>query len=191
MKYRIERIIRDLRIALRQNPAAATPLLESSQLTLDQWITSRLPAAVEAEHLAADLSAFDSPRSFTGSVKWSRPDIACGSVPLPDDFLRLIAFKMSDWHMAATTTVAPGSEAYKRQVSPHAGVRGNPWRPVCAIVPAPDGRILEFYSSRSTAATIEQALYIAVPAVTADDTIEIAPACYRTVLNRLAAEFNA
>lgn len=189
MKYKIDRILRDLRIHLRQNPAAPAQLLGSAQLSLDQWIESRLPAAVEAEHLLADVSDFDTPQPFNGRVEWTRPDIASGTVRLPADFLRLVAFLMSDWAVAATSTITPGAKEYMRQNSPHAGVRGNPDRPVCALAADGEGRALEFYSCLSTDAAIVQALYIPAPAIASDGTIDIAPPRYQAVLARLAAEF--
>lgn len=115
--------------------------------------------------------------------------MASGQILLPADFLRLVAFRMSDWDCAVATAIQPASAAYMRQQSPHPGVRGNPRRPVCAIVPSARGPVLEFYSCASTSATITQALYVPQPSIDANDTIDIAPACYRPVIDILTAEY--
>lgn len=189
MKYKIDTIITDVRIMLRENAVAPVQPIRTSQLTIDQWITSRLPSAVEAEHLSAPTAAFDNPLSFVAPVSWMPTLPGAGRLSLPPDFLRLIAFSMSDWDAAVHSAISPESPAYARQQSPHIGVRGNHQRPVCAIVPSASGPVFEFYSSLSTDAVIEQALYVPRPAIAADHTIDIAPPCYHSVVARLAAQF--
>ncbi len=187
MKHTIEQVLRDVRMAMRMNPQAPDSPIPASQLSLDQWITSRLPAAVRAEHIRANVSVFDSPLPFASPIVWADTATAAGSVALPNDFMRLVAFKMSDWDMPVTSASSIGSTQYMRQSSPYPGVRGNPCRPVCAIVPAPAGRRLEFYSCRDTLANVEQALYMPEPVIAPDSTIDIAPACYAAVIDNIAA----
>lgn len=67
-----------------------------------------------------------------------------GYVVLPDDFLRLLEFKMPEWESAVTEVSAAGSGAQRRQGIPF--LRGGCCKPVCVIGHRPEGRVLEYYS---------------------------------------------
>ena len=86
-------------------------------------------------------------KAFGETIGWDmQAGYGSGHIVLPADFLRLIVFQMSDWSMPVTLAIDETSPLYSRQKSRYAGVRGNPQRPVVAIVQQPIGSVLEFYS---------------------------------------------
>lgn len=86
-----------------------------------------------------------------------------GHLPLPDDFLRLRLFRMSDWERGVTEPVGEESLEYRLQTSCHEGLRASPSRPVVALAGDIFGRRLEFFGSRSDEAEMEAGLYIPHP----------------------------
>lgn len=79
-----------------------------------------------------------------------------GKLPLPHDFIRLLAFKMEGWNHKVTQPIRDTDEKYKQQFN--RVLRGNESKPVVVLC---DGdKALEYYSSsRGADATIETARY--------------------------------
>ena len=105
-------------------------------------------------------------------------------LPLPDDFLRLLSVRLSDWHRPARI-MADTDADYRWQSSPFAGLRGNPSRPVAVICTQPQGRVLELYSSTAgPGVTIAMAQYVALPQII-DGGIEIPRRIYDAFISRM------
>ena len=187
MVYQLERIARDVRVALDQNRASAA-LAETGDvdtLSLDEIIMSKIAEGVARVHSEAPAHLLDGGNNFGDSVCW-RGD-GSGWVLLPEDFMRLVVFEMSDWERAVYHAISPGDEAYELQSSRFKGLRGTPQKPVCAVVVRPEGRALEFYSCRSEEAQVDKAVYMPYPVVDPYGGIDVCRRCYRGVVYEVAA----
>jgi hypothetical protein len=83
-----------------------------------------------------------------------------GFIQLPDDYIRLVTFKMTEWLIAVTVPITEDNPKYNLQKNPY--LRGKPNKPVLVIRNIFDStskKILEYYSVSSDH-TIERAMYI-------------------------------
>ena len=169
MEYLVGDIVREARVALDQNNSSAqlAVLGDVDTLTLDEIIESKVVDAARLVESAAPGHLFDNGKVLGGIVVWSgQRGYGSGHIMLPVDFLRLLTFRMSDWHRPVTEVITADSPLYAMQSSSYGGVRGNPERPVVAIVQHGAGLALEFYSCQSGRdAAVETALYVPRPAV--------------------------
>lgn len=171
MNFIVSDLARDIRIALDSNNVS-TQLFDISDvdtLTLEEIIRSKIADAVRLVELNAPYHLLDGGTVFPSAsevITWeSQPGYGPGSVILPEDFLRLVCFKMTDWERTVYEPIDETSPLYSVQRSRFGGVRGNPQKPVVAIVNRSTGLNLEFYSCNSNpAASVAMASYIKVPA---------------------------
>jgi hypothetical protein len=183
VQYAVGEIARDVRVALDENEAQTALIAnDSDSLQLDGLIMQKIIHAIRDVSLTAPVAMLsDAPQMETGRIAWGDGECACGSVSMPDDFLRLVAFRMSDWQRSASAPIYETDADYSRQRSLYDGVRGNTIKPVVAIVEASGGRRLEFYSCDSKSATVSVAKYIPVPVVV-DDRVAVCSRIYNAVV---------
>lgn len=177
------------------------PLFESGDmdtLMLDDVIRSKIIEAVERVHMMAPYYLLEQGHNF-GCVKeegeepscalhWEEKE--CGWVELPEDFMRLVVFEMSDWERPVYDVISPSDALYKKQRGRIKALRGTSQRPVCAMVKRSIGNVLEFYSCKTNDATISQAVYVPYPKIEheGDATgIDISERCYTAVIYTAAA----
>ena len=207
MLFSLSRIGKDVRICLDEN-VNNTALLESGDidtLTLNEIIKSKAEEAVRRVHLVAPPEMLETGHNIEGAIHWS--DMGSGYILLPDDFLRLVVFEMSDWERPVFLAISATHPDYKRQRSRFKGIRGNPQRPVVAILnnnisngqQAVEavyltndsiGLRLEFYSSKNNTATVKRAVYIPQPQIEEKGSVEvldISAQCYRSAIYMCAA----
>lgn len=111
------------------------------------------------------------------------------TIELPEDFLRLVNVKMSDWNMEATVGGEEGSLERALQASGWKGLRGQPERPVAVLDTRPGGkRMLRLYSSGRDA-ELEYGSYIPRPVFDTEGAMECPDALYGPLLMRLAEYF--
>ena len=122
---------------------------------------------------------------FGEAVYWE--DNGSGWVLLPDDFMRLIAFRMSDWERTCYNAISVDDPLYDLQSSRYKGVRGSVQKPVCAVVNRAEGKALEFFSCNSEDAYVKRATYIPYPKIDDEDGIDISERCYTAVVYTTAA----
>lgn len=134
-------------------------------VTPEQLITSRINDALRLVASQAPVTMLGNGKAFADTVGWeSRVGYGAGYVVLPDDFFRLITFRMSDWQVAVTETITSDNPLYLRQQSRWSGLRGTPQNPVVAIVQGDVGRVLEFYCCNSgPSVSVRQARYFPLP----------------------------
>lgn len=187
MIKQIEDIVRDVRIAIDENATSKALFAEgdTETLTLDEIIKSKIADSVRKVEMEAPARLLDSGENFGDSGVYWNANLS-GWIILPDDFMRMLVFRMSDWERSVYDTVDEGSEAYALQSSPFKGIRGNPQKPVCAITLRAEGRVLEFFSCDSKYATIQQAVYLSQPRIE-DGGIHICEKCYSSIVYRIAA----
>lgn len=161
-----------IKIALDQNNVS-TQLFNTSDvdtLSLDELIGSKIADAIRYVETNAPYYMLDGGTVFPASsqtITWeSQQGYGPGSVLLPTDFMRLVCFKMSDWDHPVFVPILETDPLYLVQRSRFGGVRGNPQRPVCALVNRSTGLNLEFYSCAQNAnASVAMASYIPLPAL--------------------------
>lgn len=83
-----------------------------------------------------------------------------GFIQLPDDYIRLVTFKMTEWLIAVTVPITEDNPKYNLQKNVY--LRGKPNKPVLVlrnIFDSTSKKILEYFSVSSDH-TIERAMYI-------------------------------
>lgn len=187
MVYYLENIKEDVRIVLDENQVSDYMMGDIDTLSVDEIIRSKVEEAATEVYLAAPVHLFDPGERFADTIAWNeKVGVGSGWTQLPNDFLRLISFKMSDWERPVYSAILPDDPQYLLQSSRFAGIRGNSQRPVCAIVMRPTGRVLEFYScSAGEDVSVEMARYAPKPTIV-DESIDIYERCYRSVVYKVA-----
>ena len=182
MIFQIDKIMQDVRICLDQN-MASDALIESGDidtLALDEIIKSKILEAIQRVHRDAPNYLLEGGHNFGDAVYWR--ELESGWVLLPNDFLRLVVFEMDDWDQAVYQAISTDDPEYEKQQSRFKGIRGTAQRPVCAIGIRPEGRVLEFYSCKSTDAKVSRAIYIPYPKIDEDGGVDISERCYNAVI---------
>lgn len=159
---------------------------DTDTLTLDEIIYAKLADAVRMVETEAPSLMLESGHDFGEDNVFIGED-GKGFVILPDDFMRLVSFRMSDWKRTVFNAIDETDPEYALQSSKWKGICGNPDKPVCAIVRRSEGKVLEFYSCFNDSATVAQATYIPVPRIDQDGGIDVAQDCYRPALYRAAS----
>lgn len=181
MVYNIREIMRDVRICLDQNMTSA-PLLQDDDadtLALDDIVRSKISEAVVRVHSNAPAYLLEEGHNFGEAVYWG--DLESGWVLLPQDFMRLIVFEMSDWERAVYAAISGSDPQYALQRQRVKALRGTAQRPVCAIVNRPEGKALEFYSCKSEDAYVKRGQYMPYPEIDENGGIDISERCYTGV----------
>ena len=187
MIYKLAEIAREVRIAIDQNMTSeqliATEDIET--LSLEEIIRSKIVEAVRRVETSAPVHFLEEGHDFGDAVYWA--DLESGWILLPDDFMRLIAFRMSDWERTVFAAISVDDPLYAKQSSRYKGIRGNTQKPVCAIVNRAEGKALEFYSCNSEEAYVSRASYLPYPHIDEDDGIDISEKCFTAVIYTVAA----
>lgn len=168
MIYKVADLVREVRIAIDKNNSSAplVALTDVDTLSIDALIESKIEDAARAVTVNAPRHLLDSGKGFSTAVAWSSSKTKhWGFTQLPEDFLRLVTFQMSDWSYPVVEAITETDPIYKQQNSRFAGIGGNPQRPVVAIVQHPIGLILEFYSCTSNDVAVKIARYIPIPRI--------------------------
>lgn len=169
MTYDVDDILREVRIALDLNNKSDALLAvgDNDTLTLDDLIRKKLPVAARIVHTKAPRYLLDSGRAFGETIGWTDSiGKGCGVIHLPDDFLRLVSFQMSDWDYPVVNAITEESHEYAQLHSRFHGISGSPQRPVVAITQQPVGQVLEFYScTAGESVTLRRARYIPYPKI--------------------------
>lgn len=187
MVYNIHNVMRDVRICLDQN-MTSEQLLQTDDidtLALDDIVRSKILEAVVRVHTNAPTYLLEQGHNFGDAIYWG--DLESGWVLLPQDFMRLIVFEMSDWETAVYTAISTTDPEYELQRQRIKALRGTAQKPVCAIATRPEGRVLEFYSCKSEKAYVRRAQYLPYPKIDKDEGIDICERCYTAVLYAAAS----
>ena len=187
MVYNIHDVMRDVRICLDQN-LTREQLLQTDDidtLALDDIVKSKILEAVVRVHTNAPTYLLEQGHNFGDAVYWG--DLESGWVLLPQDFMRLIVFEMSDWEKAVYTAISTTDPEYDLQRQRLKALRGPAQKPVCAIATRPEGRTLEFYSCKSENVYVRRAQYLPYPKIDKDEGIDICERCYTAVVYAAAS----
>ncbi len=187
MVYKIEDVCQDVRVAIDENRSSAALLADEDldTLSLDEIVRSKVVEAVRRVESVAPSLLLEEGHTFGDSVYWEAG--GSGWVLLPDDFMRLIAFRMSDWERTCYNAISVDDPLYDLQSSRYKGVRGSVQKPVCAVVNRAEGKALEFFSCNSEDAYVKRATYIPYPKIDDEDGIDISERCYEAVVYTAAS----
>lgn len=179
--------MRDVRICLDQNMTSEQLLQDDDvdTLALDDIVRSKILEAVVKVHTNAPVHLLEEGHNFGEAVYWG--DQESGWVLLPQDFMRLIAFEMSDWEQTVYTAISPADPAYAMQRQRVKALRGTAQKPVCVIVSRPEGKALEFYSCKSEDAYVSRGQYLPYPIIDEEGGIDICERCYTAVVYAAAS----
>lgn len=187
MIYQVDKVIKDVRIAIDENKTSEQLIVDEDidTLSLNEIIRSKIIEAVRRVVTKAPIHLLDGGVPFGDAIYWRSK--GSGWILLPEDFMRLLIFKMSDWECPVYEPITAADPQYQLQFSRYKGLRGNPQKPVVAIVSRSEGRALELFSCNDTTATVEQASYIPYPKIDCDGGIEIPERCYMSVVYEAAS----
>lgn len=162
-------IIREVKIILDENITESFIEGDPDQLQLKDHIEARILDAVRNIHEAAGSEMLDDglPIPTSGeSILQVNPD-GTGYLRLPDDFMRLVIFKMTKWKRPVVEAISDTDPRYFLQKSRFLGIRGGIDKPVCAITTGGASKILEFYSlpPSETDQSVEKARYLPLPKI--------------------------
>ena len=182
---------KDVRVAIDQNQGSRPLILEEDPdtLSLEEIIHAKLTDAVRLVETEAPHHLLESGHDFVADKEkdFHISDEGKGFIVLPNDFMRLVAFRMSDWRRTVFEAITEEDAIYKLQSSKWKGVCGSPEKPVVAIVQRSEGTVLEFYSSEDSEAKVAQATYIPFPKIDESGGIDVSEKCYRAAVYRAAA----
>jgi len=179
MNYSIQDIIKEVRLALDENEISV-PLIaiaDNDTLSLNAIISQKLVHAVRSVTQESPSNLLDGGVSFATTVTWESgvSGKGMGYTTLPDDFMRLVVFQMSDWHRPVLDPIEDSDPIYLLQKSKFSGIRGGVDKPICAITTYPEGKVMEFYSCiGGLTVTVKMAKYIPYPSIV-NDNISICP----------------
>lgn len=187
MVYSFHDVMRDVRVCLDQNMTSEQLLCtdDVNTLALDDIVRSKILEAVVRVHTSAPTHMLEEGHNFGDSIFWG--DQESGWVLLPQDFMRLISFEMSDWERAVYTAISPTDPEYALQRQRVKALRGTAQKPVCVITTRPEGKALEFYSCKSEDAYVSRGQYLPYPKVDEEDGIDICERCYTAVVYAAAS----
>lgn len=161
--YAVSELVKEVKVLLDRNQESAGLLTPADSDTLSQGelIQSKIVDAARIILKDAPASMLDG-KTFDGlNTAWAETNGAyVGTVYLPSDMIRLLDVKVSDWNRSAEI-ITEEDDAYKIQCS-RFGVRGNPERPIAALIHNSGNRYLELFTSKSNTATVSLT-YVGMP----------------------------
>lgn len=163
VEYAVSDLVKEVKVLLDRNQESAGLLTPTDSDTLSQGelIQSKIVDAARIILKDAPASMLDG-KTFDGlNTAWAETNGAyVGTVYLPSDMIRLLDVKASNWNRSAEI-ITEEDDAYKIQCS-RFGVRGNPERPIAALIHNSGNRYLELFTSNSNTATVSLT-YVGMP----------------------------
>lgn len=173
VEYAVSDLVKEVKVLLDRNQESAGLLAPDDTDTLSQaeLIESKI---VDAARIIEEEAPEDMVEgtACTNEVTWtdSNGGYYVGKMVLPTDMLRILSVKAEDWNRPATI-ISESDDAYKYQNCKY-GVRGNPERPIAAIVHTANGKSIELYTSKKQDATLAF-IYVQVPSITTEQKISL------------------
>lgn len=184
-------ILHDVRVVLDENAISDALIADADTdtLTLDEIIKSKVLDAVRRVEIDAPSYLLEGGHHFGDAVYWSRNESfeGVGCTLLPDDFMRLVVFEMTDWERPVYSAISTTDPEYEQQRSRFKGIRGNVQKPVCAIAIRPEGKVLEFYSCNDNDAKVSKAVYLPYPSIDEYGGIDLCERCYESIVYMTAS----
>ena len=162
--YAVSDLVKEVKVLLDRNQESAGLLAPSDSDTLSQaeLIESKI---VDAARIILSDAPDDMVEgtSCTNAVTWTDSNgYYVGEMVLPADMLRILSVKAEGWNRPAEI-ISESDDSYKYQNCKY-GVRGNPERPIAAIVHTANGKSIELYTSKKNDATLAF-IYVKLPSL--------------------------
>lgn len=185
MDYYIRDIVAEVRKALDENEVggALIELGDSDTLSLNCIIEQKITDAIVSVTKEAPSGLLDMGKEFASTVFWEKAKgIGMGYTLLPDDYMRLVIFQMSDWRRPVLEAIWDTDKRYFLQKSKFPGIRGGIDKPVCAITTYATGKVMEFYScTGGDSVSVKVARYIPYPCVK-EGKVSVCSRLYRAAI---------
>lgn len=170
VEYAVSDLVKEVKVLLDRNQESAGLLAPSDSDTLSQaeLIESKI---VDASRIILSDAPEVEGISCKNDVTWTDSNgYYVGKMVLPTDMLRILSVKAEGWNRPAEI-ISESDDAYKYQNCKY-GVRGNPERPIAAIVHTANGKSIELYTSKKQDATLTF-IYVQVPSITTEQKISL------------------
>ena len=170
VEYAVSDLVKEVKVLLDRNQESAGLLAPDDSDTLSQaeLIESKIVDA--ARIILSDAPEVEG-TSCKNAVTWTDSNgYYVGKMVLPTDMLRILSVKAEGWNRPAEI-ISESDDAYKYQNCKY-GVRGNPERPIAAIVHTDNGKSIELYTSKKQDATLAF-VYVQVPSITTEQKISL------------------
>lgn len=170
VEYAVSDLVKEVKVLLDRNQESAGLLAPSDSDTLSQaeLIESKIVDA--ARIILSDAPEVEG-TLCKNAVTWTDSNgYYVGKMVLPTDMLRILSVKAECWNRPAEI-ISESDDAYKYQNCKY-GVRGNPERPIAAIVHTDNGKSIELYTSKKQDATLAF-VYVQVPSITTEQKISL------------------
>lgn len=172
VEYAVSDLVKEVKVLLDRNQESAGLLAPSDSDTLSQaeLIESKI---VDAARIILSEAPEDMVEgtACTNEVTWTDSNgYYVGKMVLPTDMLRILSVKAEGWNCPAEI-ISESDDAYKYQNCKY-GVRGNPERPIGAIVHTANGKSIELYTSTKKDATLAF-IYVQIPSITTEQKISL------------------
>lgn len=171
MIYPKSDILRAVRVAMDYDPQneQLAAVGNAETLEIDAMIADAAPRALlnvllkaPVQMLTASCKTYPMPVPFRWLTGTAEAPFGC-AVDLPADFVRLRVVRMNDWRYGVSDVISTDDARYAMQFSTSPGLRGNPDRPVVALVQSAGGNTLELFGSRSQRAQVAELSYVPLP----------------------------
>ena len=168
-KVLVDELVKEVRVTLDENQVENVYLQSGTDnMELDEIIRSKLPDAVRAIVEMCPVSLLNADALTLADDDLTTNEDGSGYVVLPNDFLRLVSFKLASWNRAVTSVAEQGSPTDLMQRNTF--TRGTPIKPICVLSHKADGkRVLEYFTASGGNDTIERALYVPNPSIVTED----------------------
>ncbi len=153
-------LINRVRRKIDEVSAADTPVQSVTivdENAVDTIIDSLLDESAREVLLKAPVQRLTISSSTPSAVK-NANDTTTGTIQVPEDFLRLVSFKMGDWQRSVTSLAVKGDAISMRQSNKY--IRGGIAKPVGVIAKNNQGIVIEYYSTLQENHTVTEFLYI-------------------------------
>lgn len=170
----VEELVSLVRTAIDENRTEHEYLVtETDNMELDEIIRSNILHSVRFILESCPVSMLLPIALDVKEVSQSKNDDGSGCVLIPDDFLRLVSFKLSSWNRAVVNVADEGSGIELMQRNGY--TRGTPIKPVCVYSHDDIGnRIIEYFTAGKEVDgmynhDVQHFLYVMVPSIEEDE----------------------
>ena len=184
MYFPIKQLASDVAAILGESLASDCPPEETHFPFIEERVRLMSPLILEELLMQAEVEELCEVKSLNVSV--TVDSLGMVTIVLPDDFLRLVSVKMSDWKRQVCHITPSDSEHYLWQTSRWEGIRGSPERPLALLGRNLSGeRCMRLFSSGQDA-SLDHLLYIARPKLYPSDLLEVPDNFYNILVCRVA-----
>ncbi len=158
-------------------------MTDQGRLTLDRIIASVLEPETRRIIAETEFTAGDDLVILAGPFSVAGED--CGTIRLPQDFMKLAELRLSSWKRPVLSVIVPEDPEFRRRNSPSAIVRGTSADPRIYLVRDSTGAFLELHPAGS-GDTLLYGFYVADPVTSTVGTFRIPARCLDAVVSAIA-----